>query len=193
MSSIFIDFRSTSAFVTDPSGATFCLSDAYPTTRAGLTFGWTLIPGGNADRLATNPAQLAGINYQSNGVHADLQVDLAGLGGSGTYKIGVALGDPTTNNGIQNAVFKDGATTLFTVNGTMSAANKFIDATSVERDVSVWLSSQGYQTVSISGSSLVVTIGNAASGFTCLSCLYLEKIVASSGGDYHVQRRRHRR
>lgn len=191
MSSLFVDFRATLGFVTDPAGAVMCLEDAYPVTRAGYTYGWTALPGGAADRVNTNPPQLAGINYQNNGLTATFQLDLAPLGGAGSYKIGLALGDPSTNNGIQKAVAKDGSTVLFTATGTMSAVNKFIDATSVERDVSVWLASQGYQTVSIAGSSLTLVIGNAASGFTCLACLYIQRVSVSSA-NYQLHRRRRR-
>jgi hypothetical protein len=178
MSSIFLDFRATSGYVTDPAGATYVvLEDLYPTTRAGVTFGWNTAPSGDADRDNTNIAQLAGINYVNNTTTAQFILEFGGLsgGGIGTYKIGLALGDATTNNGIQKAVVDD-TVAPFTATGTMSAANKFIDATGVERSNTAWLTGQAYQTVTGTGGGVIVTIGGAASGFTCLSCLYAEFI-----------------
>jgi hypothetical protein len=183
MSSIFIDFRDTSGYVSDPAGATYCLgglADTYPITRGGVTFGWTdgTNFGASADRDNTNIPQLAGINYIQNtpGILAPFRLDLTSLGGPGTYKIGAAFGDASGAQGIQIAAFMDGATTLFTVNGTTTGANDFVDATSVNRTNTTWLAGQAYQMVSIAGSSLTVVLGNAASGFTCISCLYVEFI-----------------
>lgn len=191
MPSIYINFRDTAGFVTDPAGSVFAGGSpatgnggsAYPVTGAGLTYGWTTVVGTIADRVNTNIAQLAGITYRQNSTGTiTFQLDLTGLGGAGQYNIGLALGDASDANGPQYAELKDGSTSLFTVSGVdMTTANNFVDATGVVRAESAWLASQALKSVTFGGSMLTLNIGDpaaAASGFTCLACLY----VASAGG-----------
>lgn len=193
MSSIYIDFRDTAAYVTDPAGAVFAGGSpatgnggqAYPVTGAGLTYGWSAVIGTIQDQLATNIPQLAGIAYRQNSTGIiTFQLDLTGLGGAGNYKIGLALGHQTSANGGQYAEVKDAATSLFTVSGVdMTTANNFVDATGVVRSAANWLANQALQTVTFAGTMLTLNIGDpaaSAAGYSCLACLYVEKVAAST-------------
>lgn len=171
-----VNFRATAGFVADGLGAVDCVMDVYPRVDFA-TYGWTSAPNSAADRDNTNIPPLAGINYVNNGGPVGVfRIDLAALGGPGTYAIGCALGDATAAQGIQKAVFKDaGGATLFTVNGTQTIANHFVDAAGVELANTAWLAGQTVQSVAIAGSFLEVTIGNAASGYTCLASLSISR------------------
>lgn len=193
MSSIYIDFRATAGFVTDPAGATYCIGDAYPVTRGGVTFGWTAgVNATTADRLNTNIAQLAGINYQQNTFTQSFTFDLTAFGGAGQYDIGLAMGDASAANGPQFAEVKDGSTSLFTVNGVdMTTANNFVDATGVVRAESAWLAGQALKTVTFGGSTLTLIIGDPAAGgvgYSCLACLYVANAGASPSTPMLVHR-----
>lgn len=176
-----INFRKTLAYVTDDAGYAACLGEVYPFTRNGLTFGWNLdiSAAGTNDLLNTNIPQLAGENHgQVAAAIRTFTLDLPE--GPGTYLIGAAFGDASVSRGPIEARVKDGATVLFTLTGvSTSAANKFLDATGVERDASAWLAGQAFQTVTIAGSTLTVDInlddGNTG-GFVMIACLTAQKI-----------------
>lgn len=90
-----INFRSTSGYVTDGAGQTYCLgsADVYPVTRGGLTFGWILAHEADSarNRNAGNDPRLAGQNSATNdGTPSQFQLDLPA---SGSYTIHLALGD----------------------------------------------------------------------------------------------------
>lgn len=188
MANVFIDFRDTAAFVTDPANSTYSIGAIYPETRAGFTFGWTVGTGGAGSALSTHAdlsasdAHLAGICYRDNTLSAcTFAIDLPD--GAGTYKIGLAMGAATAPEPEQHAIFKDGATTLFTVSNSVGpGTNEFVDATGVVRTEATWLSGQAYQTVTMAGTQLTVTIGggSAGSGFSCLACLYVEFVPPAS-------------
>ena len=91
-----INFRNTSGFVTDGTNETYSLGEAFPTTRAGVTFGFDYaIPSSTADRSNTNDPRYAGAVIE-NGVGFTIT-----LPASGVYKVNVVIGDPfgfsTTN------------------------------------------------------------------------------------------------
>lgn len=97
-----INFRSTSGFVTDGTDQTYCLAEAYPTTRAGTTFGFQsseLSGFGFADRDAGLDPRLAGLVVKSTTPQGYFQWDLPG---AGTYDIYAAACDPTFGIGQQN-------------------------------------------------------------------------------------------
>lgn len=61
------NFRSTLAYVTDPSDTQFCEENfTYPKTAGGVTFGWTVRTNNDRNRSTGVDARLAGIVYTSN-------------------------------------------------------------------------------------------------------------------------------
>lgn len=83
-----INFRNTAGFVTDGTNQTFSLGEAFPTTRAGITFGFDFgITGSTADRSNAVDPRYAGIVFE-NGVGFDLTLPSAG-----TYCVNVVIGD----------------------------------------------------------------------------------------------------
>jgi hypothetical protein len=122
-----IDFRGTAGYVTDPVNCTYCVGDAYPVTRGGATFGWTTGPGGGqVDRLNTNDARLAGINY-TGALAGIFRFDLPS---TGQYDINLAMGDAGANSNYGDVQLKDN-TTAFYSSGTslaITTTNTFNDA-----------------------------------------------------------------
>ncbi|HLM66577.1 MAG TPA: hypothetical protein VK358_03575, partial [Longimicrobium sp.] len=62
-----INFRATAGYVADGPGETYSVADAYPVTRGGATFGWTVLPSSGRDRDSSQDRRLAGINQMLNG------------------------------------------------------------------------------------------------------------------------------
>ena len=126
------DFRNTTGFVTDPSGATYVLpTTAYPTTVNGVTFGWTKNSAQGRDRNATLDPRLAGVNFANNGSPATFYVDLPS---AGTYNLSLAMGDAGYQAcWVQCQVqFLDGNTVLATVTEGSTQLGYFYDATRQE-------------------------------------------------------------
>lgn len=121
--SALINFRDTAGFVTDGSGQTYCLStDVYPTTRAGLTFGWESGSLSSADRDNTLDPRLAGVNYVF-GASGTFRLDLPS---AGNFSCDMASGDTFSQSG-QVESFIDGATTLQTIASHSTAASHWVD------------------------------------------------------------------
>lgn len=131
--SIGLNFRATSSFVTDSTNETYVIGDAYPTTRAGVTFGWesgfTLTNIRN--RNASNDRRIAGTHFDGEG-DAIFRLDLPS---TGLYEIRLGLGDPGGN--AAGGVMKDNTTTLFTI-ATVSSSLNILDATGVARTQANW-------------------------------------------------------
>ncbi len=127
------NFRETAGFVTDGPNETFVLaSDAYPTTRDGITFGWTGIRD-DRNRDAGVDRRLAGIHF-SFGAGGLFRVDLPS---TGNYKIRGAFGDTGSaqsgkieflDNGVVFAIPHDGPVSI----------NTYFDATGVNRTEANW-------------------------------------------------------
>jgi hypothetical protein len=162
-----INFRSTAGYVTDAAGQTYCLADPYPTTRAGLTFGWSVVPQGvNRSTDPANVPELAGVNYAYSGSGAaDFQLDLPA---AGTYSVRLALGDAGFSQTDMYCKILDGpgGTTLATVlAGVAQAADQYWDATGVLRtSPAAWRADNQAATVTATGTSLVVRIAAAGGG-----------------------------
>ncbi len=129
-----INFRGTAGYVGDGVGETYCLADAYPTTRGGGTFGFLSAVSG-ADRDSGQDRRLAGINFNGAGPET-FQWDLPATG-SATVHLG--LGDASASHTNVQAVFKDNTATLFTVgpyfvNGISGVA----DATGQDLSMANW-------------------------------------------------------
>lgn len=121
-----LNFRSTIAFVTDGSGETYVRVDTYPTTRGGLTFGYTSLTGLEfRDRSASLDRRIAGMHF-GPAAGRTFRFDLPG--GAGTYRVRVLFGDNDIGWSHQ-CVIKDGAggSTLATITGTTSSA-RWLDA-----------------------------------------------------------------
>lgn len=193
MSAEFFAFRVSLGGATDPANTTPVLNTdiftTYPVVRNGFSFGYLTTGIVSSSDVAEPNQHLCGIHYIQNAAAPDtFRLDLAAFGGPGTYQIGIALGNPSGAVQNQRLVAKDGATTLFTVGGVgagnTSAAYKYLDATGVERDGSVWDSAQAYQTVTITGTVLDIVLDTyndgISTGYTCLACLSVQKV--SGGG-----------
>lgn len=168
-----INFRATAPYVTDAAGQTYCLADAYPTGRGGLTFGW---PGSGIATYdgdatpGTYAPELAGGNYAnaSNGA-ADFQLDLPA---AGTYSVRLALGATfDTSYASISCRLVDGPTgsVLATVvaGATGGGAGAYHDATGVLRATpTAWRTNNAAATVTTTGTSLVVRIAETAIGAT---------------------------
>lgn len=175
-----IDFRGSSGFVTDPAGTTYCLGDAYPTTRGGLTFGWETITFVNPlDRDNTVDARLAGINYVLNNVTPQtFRVDLPD--GAGTRDIRLALGDVPSGQSVQYAELLDNASTIATINDTDgTAAGHFDDANVSDFTAAAWPGGNTARTIATASSILKIRIGanNGTGNATTLAYLLVGDVV----------------
>jgi hypothetical protein len=130
-----LNFRQTSTYVTDGAGETYVLgTDAYPTTRGGVTFGWESgFTSANAlNRNASVDRRLAGVHFESGTAIPQFRLDLPA---AGQYQIYAAFGDygPSTTN-YSEFRFLDDATVLFSSTvQSMGGAQRWTDATDVKR------------------------------------------------------------
>lgn len=85
-----INFRATSGYVTDAAGETYSLGEAYPTTRGGVTFGWSVnLTSQTRDRFTTGDRRLAGLAF-TNSLSDYFRIDLPA---AGLYDVHLAMGD----------------------------------------------------------------------------------------------------
>lgn len=178
-----IAFRETSVYITDASGFSPNIGQAYPTTIGGVVQGWPTNRAASArDRATSSGPKLAGINFVSNGSTAvDYRIDVS----PGTYNVKLGLGDATNDQMEQRVVIKDGTTTRATVSAASIATNNFIDATSVSRvpglSGSTWDSTNQSVSVVISSGQLILSVGDpGGSGVTTIT--HIEWTLASGGG-----------
>lgn len=122
-----LNFRSTSGYVSNGTGETHVLVDTYPTTRSGLTFGYTSTTGlVQRDRSASIDRRIAGMHFGA-AAGRTFRFDLPS--GAGTYRVRVLFGDNDAGWSHQ-CVIKDGAggSTLATITGTTSSGARWLDA-----------------------------------------------------------------
>ncbi len=183
-----INFRSTSGYVTDGAGQTYCLgsTDTYPQTRGGATFGWTgsPLPGFARDRNAGNDPRIAGNNEQTNdGTQSHFQLDLPA---SGSYTLHLALGDAAYSKGYNYVRVTDGngGSTLLTVdNSAGTASQHFADATNTvyTNNVSTgWPALETGVAVTFTGTTLWLILGTPGAQ-TAQSCLAHLRVVQAGG------------
>ncbi len=148
-----INFRGTSGFVADGANETYCLADAYPTTRGGFTFGW-LSSVSAANRSAAVDHRLAGINF--NGAGPDtFQLDLPSAGSTSIY---LGLGDASASHTNVSAVFKDNASTMFTVGPVfVDGITAVWDATGTSYTMANWPASESPMAVVMTTTTLKIT------------------------------------
>ena len=156
-----INFRATAGFVTDLHGEAAALPNSrYPTTRGGLTFGWTAGAPDSRDRDATTDPRLAGFAFVSNEkAPATFTLDLPA---PGAYEIAIAMGDPENDQcslGCKLEI-RDGDKTLFvlTPKGTKKG---FVDAQGHDWTPEQWPAKNQPRRVTFTGKQLVMVLGAA--------------------------------
>jgi hypothetical protein len=173
-----INFRATSGYVTDGANETYCLADAYPTTRGGVTFGWLDAVANDAqNRNSSLDRRLAGINAAGvANTDVRFQIDLPS---AGTYDVHLALGDGNTTGVVCKATVKDGSTVLFstTQNGFVSG-NKWIDAQDQAYAASAWPASESAHPITMSGTTLLIVIN----GSSFASIAHVRVVQTGTGG-----------
>ena len=176
------DFRNTSTYVSDPSGDTYVLStNAYPTQRNGVTFGWVKTSLVQArDRSTKVDPRLAGINYVNNGSPATFNVDLPA---AGSYNLTLAMGDDGyrecyTQCQVQ---FLDGSTVLATVSGGTTTRATSTMPRGSNWSAAAWPGSNLSQQVTLAGSRLTVVVGTSKATGDLTPIAFLGVAQASSG------------
>jgi hypothetical protein len=168
-----LNFRATSAYVTDGADETYVLgTDAYPTTRDGATFGWESgFASANTRNRNTSPDQrIAGVHFDTNG-DAVFRIDLPS---AGTYSVGLAAGDASPN--AVGGFIKDDVTTKITItNASLSSlgGSGAVDATDTWYSRTNWPTNNS--TVSVVFSSSICRFEFSGTGTLCLQHLFLER------------------
>jgi hypothetical protein len=186
-----IDFRATSAFVTDPTNCSPQINNFadYPHINAqGIVCGWEDAPSTVADRSAAADARLAGIGSVAAGGTARFRIDLPA---AGAYRIEAAVGDATTaqpasgGSPAQRVEVFDGLSSLgLLVNNRQTLAAHWRDATDTDRTSSAnWVSNEAPSTWSFSGTTLRFKCGITAggAGSTTLSHLKVTQLTGIAG------------
>lgn len=191
------NFRSTSGYVTDSALCTYVLNDVYPTTRGGVTFGWSSAGSGTVkvDRTTSNP-KYAGINCQlNNGTQRTFRIDLPA---AGRYQIRMIVGDYSFSHDQIYCEVLDGSTNLFTIDSTTFAfypnTQAGVDSGGVGNyTMSAWEEYNAAREITLSGTVLNIKIGTPASGldYTCIThievvALDLENSLSAQTPDMRV-------
>ena len=125
-----INFRGSSAYVTDGTNETYCLNESYPVTRGGATFGYETLPsGGTINRSTAVDRRLAGISYEPLAGIPTFRLDLPS---AGDYQIRAAFGDASFAN-YEEFQFLDNASVLYSSGVLVTNIGQWIDATGVLR------------------------------------------------------------
>lgn len=133
---VWVNFRDTAGYVTDGTNQTYCLGEAYPTTRGGATFGWEsgFTSTNRRNRTTSLDPRLAGICFAFDPAAAVFRLDLPA---AGTYDVSLALGDASAGLSIGGAV-KDTSTVKITIPNAAFATNNFVDATNTSYTGANW-------------------------------------------------------
>lgn len=171
------NFRETSGYVTDAAGDTYVIpADTYPTTRNGVTFGWTVAATGQRDRNSLLDPKVAGVAF-GNGV-GTFRVDLPA---AGTYSVRLAMGDQGSPQTASQIKVKDNGTVLFTI-GPHDTVNDLYDANDVARvDAATWVAANTARSVTFATTSLFVTL-EAATSSSVIAHLFVSQTSAAASG-----------
>lgn len=162
---ISINFRATSGYVTDPANSTYslCNTDASSVTRGGATFGWTAkYADAERDRSSSvSDKRFAGVCQRPNtGTQAvfNLTVD------PGTYTVCVAMGDADNDQTYQHVEIYDNTTLRGTMNDTNgTTTGNFDDSTGTQYSVANYYSSGTcFTNVSLSSGTFVMKVGTTS-------------------------------
>lgn len=162
------NFRSTSTYVTDSAGETYCISatntaggigEAYAVNlRDGISFGWEQNSVETRDRNSGLDRRFAGTHF--NGANTNtFRVDLPA---TGTYSIRIASGDPSNAQATNKFEVLDDLTSKFSVTQGTSAADRFIDATGAEYSSAAWPGSNTAVQATFATTKFILKIGNNA-------------------------------
>lgn len=184
-----INFRETAGYVTDDTGQTYCLNESYPTSRDGLTFGFTDGLGGDRVRnrdSGLDPRLAGGHFSNSSGSQDRVLVFELDLPTAGDYRVKIACGDPFNTRVNQKAeVFDDTSSLGVIVNDASTAAGAWVDASNTERtNEADWLANSAFSAdLTFATTTFVLKIGttNADSSQTFLAHLFVEYIPAAGG------------
>ncbi len=178
------NFRLTSGFVTDGTNQTYALgSEAYPTTRNGVTFGWSVGNYGSDltdnDRDNTVDPRFAGQNQVTGTVTDVFRVDLTA---AGSYDIRFASGDTGFDFGPYGPSYIevfDNVTSLFSRSFTGPAQDHYQDASGVDRTEAAWPGSNVASTQTFASTILNFKMSSAVSGYTVIAHLFLSQAGAA--------------
>lgn len=182
MPDIGINFRASSGYVTDGTDETYCLAEAYPVTRGGFTFGFSVGIGwiDSRDRDSGLDRRLAGIIFTPNSGtnQATFRIDIS----PGEYLIRLSLGDAGSAQGYQYCQLKDDTSVIATIadtNGTNAA--EFTDATGTTYSAANWPGSNTPINHTFTSSILNVVIGSpdAQLQSTTITHLFLSPVIAT--------------
>lgn len=181
------NFRATSGYVTDGTNETFVIdTDAYPTTRNGVTFGWTSAPsgagGGSRDRDNTIDRRIAGINFVGNtNTPCAFQVDLPA---TGIFKIQLGYGDAGGNSQSNYIDVDDSATNLISFRPQNTAATPtFGDAVGSTYIAAVWPGSEATVTKTFATTTFKMVLGDVALGAgtnSVISHIFISQVATTS-------------
>jgi hypothetical protein len=157
-----INFRASSGYVSDGANETYCLgqsTDAYPTVRGGATFGWGASYDNGRDRDNAVDRRLAGVNYRANdGGQSTFTLDLPA---TGTYTVCLALGDATNSTGYNYAEVLDNVTSKFVVDDTDGTAiANYDDANGTNHTAAAWPGSQTCRSVTFASTTFNLKLGS---------------------------------
>lgn len=181
------NFRASSGYVTDLGNDTYVLlatdgssGDDYPTTRNGVTFGWTnranSLSHCGRDRDSGLNAKLAGLHF-TNGAGVDTRIFRIDM--SGSLKIRLAIGEPNFPYTGGDVAVKDSAGTKFTATGS-PGAGEWYDATSTLRaSAATWVSSNAQSSAYTFADYVLIVCESDASGITPLAHVEVEEQAAA--------------
>src|SRR5262245_61944068 len=168
-----INFRATSGYVTDGTGETYSLGEAYPTTRGGATFGWVVDNTANSrDRDNTNDRRLAGINFTNSGGRY-FQIDLPA---AGTYQVYAAAGDAGSGGNGALWDFCDTNAVLASLTGDLIAQNEFKDGSDVQRTAAAWPGSNAPVTLTFSTTAFRLKLRTPATNNNVIAHLRIQSV-----------------
>jgi hypothetical protein len=174
--SIGLNFRASSAYVTDGTGETYVLKDEYPTTRGGVTFGYSDVPVSvsfvqSRDRSTSVDQRLAGMHqFSNNGDSWEFRV---ALDAAGTWEVCLALGDAEYGRTNQLKIYDD-TTLLDTINGS-SSGGQFVDTDETTHYAASWPDDNTCVEYTFSSTTANFVLDSSAGGDTGLAHIYLAK------------------
>lgn len=164
-----INFRQTSGYVADSAGETYENLDAttynYPrTTPQGNTVGWVAGTGSDFNQIRArnrnsgNDRRLAGVGV-TTGVVNYYRIDLPS---AGTYNIRVAAGDASYASSVVIDVYDNTTLLANLTTGSTSAAQRFKDATNVERTNATWAGSNVLRALTFTSTVCILKLASNA-------------------------------
>lgn len=185
------NFRATSGFIADGANETYVIdTDVYPTTRNGVTFGWTYSScladdgGGTRDRDAGIDRRIAGMHFIANrDERCTFKVDLPA---TGDYIITLGYGDAGANAKNNYIVINDSGTARLTLSAVATLATPtFGDAIGATFNAATWPGSQTTVTKTFSTTTLDLMIGSGTTPDATdasIAHLFLSQVASSSTG-----------